>query len=74
MEAFQAADPGTFERAAFAVLSAYYLHPGVRRRMGYPGQGAQPILEGEPEHYLRDDILAPVRARGPVYVPTPDGR
>jgi hypothetical protein len=73
LEALHARHPGTFERAAFALVSAYYLHPGVRRRMGYPGQGPSPILADEPEWYLRDGLLDPVRDRGPVYVPTPDG-
>jgi hypothetical protein len=72
IEAQAAADPATFELGAFAIVAAYYLHPGVRKRMGYPGQGPSPILDGEADWYLRDDILAPVRARGPVFVPTPD--
>jgi hypothetical protein len=72
LEARAAAEPAAFELGAFAIVAAYYLHPGVRKRMGYTGQGPSPILEGEAEWYLRDDILAPVRARGPVFVPTPD--
>jgi hypothetical protein len=72
LEARAEIDPATFELGAFAIVAAYYLHPGVRRRMGYTGQGPSPILEGEADWYLRDDILAPVRARGPVFVPTPD--
>lgn len=70
-EALHARDAGTFERAAFGLLSAYYMHPGVRKRMGYPGQGPVPILADEPEWYLRDGIVEPVRARGIAYVPTP---
>lgn len=73
LETLHERSPETFERAAFALVSAYYLHPGVRRRMGYPGQGPSPILAGETEWYLRDGLLDAVRDRGPVYVPTPDG-
>jgi hypothetical protein len=40
--------------------------------MGYPGQGPSPILPDEPEWYMRDGIIDPVRARGEIYVPTPD--
>ncbi len=72
LEALHVRDADTFELAAFALVSAYYLHPGVRRRMGYPGQGPSPILPDETEWYLRDGLIDPVRARGPVYVPTPD--
>ena len=73
IEELRAADPETFEAGAWAVLAAYYLHPRVRRRMGYPGQGPSPILDGEAEEYLPLDLLERVRARGPIYVETPGG-
>ena len=66
-------DPATFEYAADGLIAAYHMHPGVRRRLGYPGQKATPILEGEAEHYLPADALDLVRSRGPIFVPTPDG-
>ena len=71
--AFHARSPALFESATFALLSAYYLHPRVRRLLGYPGQGPSPILEGESDHYLRDGLIDAVVARGPFYVGTPDG-
>ncbi len=72
LERFEATEPATFARATFAVVSAYYLHPRVRKLMGYPGQGPSPILAGEGEHYLDDALLAPVIERGRAYVATPD--
>ncbi len=72
LEALHARDATTFDRAAWAIVCAYTMHPRVRKRMGYPGQGPSPILPDESEWYLRDDILAPVRERGPIYVATPD--
>jgi hypothetical protein len=66
------ADAVTFEYAVDGLVAAYHMHPGVRRRLGYPGQKATPSLEGEAEHYLPDGALDHVRARGPIYVPTPD--
>ncbi len=65
-------DPTTFEYAADGLIAAYHMHPGVRRRLGYPGQKATPSLEGEAEHYLPHDALDQVRSRGSIYVPTPD--
>lgn len=53
------------------VTGAYYLHPRVRELLGYRGQPHAPASPGESDHYLRDGILDPVRARGPVYRPTP---
>lgn len=69
-----AEDPATFEMAADALVAAYYMHPGVRKRIGYPGQrGTGPILPDEYDYYLPDDLLAPVRARASSYVRPTDG-
>ena len=66
-------DPDAFEDASDTLVMAYYMHPGVRRRIGYPGQKGQgPIAPDEAEHYLSDELIAPMRARAPLYVPTPD--
>ena len=65
--------PGAFEDASDSLVIAYYMHPGVRKRIGYPGQkGKGPIAPDEAEHYLSDELIAPMRARAPLYVPTPD--
>jgi hypothetical protein len=66
-------DPDSFEDASDTLVTAYYMHPGVRKRIGYPGQKGQgPIAVDEAEHYLTDELIAPMRARAPLYVPTPD--
>ncbi len=66
-------DPATFEDASDSLVMAYYMHPGVRKRIGYPGQKGQgPIAPDEAEHYLPDELIAPMRSRAPLYVPTPD--
>jgi hypothetical protein len=51
---------------ATAIVAAYYFNPDVRERIGYPGQLAIPL--GPPDH---EELLESVRARGPVYRPTP---
>ena len=69
-----AADADAFEVAADALIAAYFMHPGVRKRIGYPGQrGTGPILADEYEYYLPDELLAPVRARAPFFVRPADG-
>lgn len=57
--------------AEMAILStvvpgAYYLDPGIRARIGYPGQEAIPIPEPslDPED---EALLRPVTERGPIY-------
>ena len=43
----------------------------VRKAVGYPGQKANPPYPDEAEYDLRDGLLEPVIARGPLYRPTP---
>lgn len=60
------------ESAVFALTSAYYIAPQVLEALGYPGQERRPISEATAEERYSDDLLAPVRERGAIYVPTPD--
>jgi hypothetical protein len=62
--------------AGFGVLSmlttgAYYLNPKIRKLIGYPGQKSTPPYPDEADYYLRDGILDPVIARGPIFRPAP---
>lgn len=60
------------ERLVFALNAAYFLSIDVRAALGYPGQGRRPIGSATPEERVSDELIAPVLARGPVFVPTPD--
>lgn len=64
-------DPPGFLALASACAGSYYLNPGIRRLIAYPGQ--QPSLPepGEAESELSGGILDTVVARGPIYRPTP---
>ncbi len=56
-----------------AVVAGYYLHPDVRRLLGYPGQVAQEVdIDGFPD-YVDEGLLERVYERGPIYRPTPPG-
>jgi hypothetical protein len=63
-------DPAAWGALTAAVTAAYYMNPDVRERIGYAGQRAIPF---DPDHedYLEDGLLDSVKARGPVYRPTP---
>jgi|GEM_PF-576331 hypothetical protein len=65
--------PAVFEDFAFAVAGAYFLNPKIRKLLGYPGTkpAKNPAYSDEAEHYLSEDLLAPVLKRGPIYRPTP---
>ncbi len=64
-------DPAALETLVLLVTGAYYMHPKVRKLIGYPGQKATPEYPDEAEYYLSDGLLDPVLARGPIYRPTP---
>jgi choline dehydrogenase-like flavoprotein len=74
-----AGDPDGFRALATLAQGAYLMHPRVRKRIGYPGQGKRPPYPDEAEYDLRDDVLQPVIERGrtfkrPPVAPLPDGR
>jgi hypothetical protein len=56
------------ETVVHALHAAYYMSRDVMRALNYPGQGRHPISEASPEERVSDDLLAPVRERGPVFV------
>ncbi|MEU9456087.1 hypothetical protein [Streptomyces sp. NPDC048277] len=60
------------EHVVFALHSAYYMAGEVRSALGYPGQTRRPIALATPEEVCSDELVAPVLARGAVYVPTPE--
>jgi hypothetical protein len=64
------ADPAAWAALTAAVTAAYYMNADVRRQVGYAGQQAIPF---DPDHgdFLEDGLLDSVKARGPVYRPTP---
>ncbi|WPB89261.1 hypothetical protein [Streptomyces malaysiensis] len=60
------------EQLVFALHSAYYMSGEVRSALGYPGQARRPIALATPEEVCSDELVAPVLARGAVYVRTPE--
>ena len=64
-------DPAGFGVFAEVVAGAYFLNPEVRKAIGYAGQQKVPIVAEEPPDYEQDGLIASVKARGPIYRPTP---
>ena len=60
----EATDPHAHHALLLAVAGGYYLHPDVRRGIGYPGQLAQPVNARDYPEYLTEGLLDPVLARG----------
>jgi hypothetical protein len=61
-------DPAGWTALTAAVVAAYYINPDVCEKVGYAGQRAIPFDPDAPD-YL--DLLESVKARPPVYRPTP---
>lgn len=59
------------ERLVFALHAAYYMSAEVRERLGYPGQRRVPVSLATPDQLCSDELIEPVIARGPIFVPTP---
>ena len=66
-ELLQAEDPEAHAAIVLAILGGYYMHPEVRRRLGYPGQVPLPVRHDKPPEWEREGLLEPVRGRGPIY-------
>ncbi len=60
-------EPEAFATLSLLVTGAYYLSPKVRKRIGYPGQKADPADDDEPDYWLSDGILDAVAARPPSW-------
>ena len=64
-------DPAAYGILTEIVTAAYFMNPGVRRAVGYRGQGPSPL---DPRvDYMEDGLLESVIKRGPIYRPTPKG-
>lgn len=63
----QKEDKAGFSTLALVVAGAYYMGPKVRKRLSYPGPKADPPYPDESDYWLRDGVLDPVKARGPIF-------
>jgi hypothetical protein len=60
-------DGATLDAVLELVIACYCMSPKARKQLAYRGQVATPILPGETEYYLRDDVLVPVSDRRPLW-------
>jgi hypothetical protein len=67
----RAADPAAYDALVTVVVAGYYLHPDVKRRLGYPGQAGEPVSLDTYPDYVDEGLLERVYERGPIYRPTP---
>ena len=70
-QALYTGDPEAFNALGLVVSGGYYMSPVVRERLGYSGQENAPFDGYETPAYETNGMLERVRARGPIYRPTP---
>ena len=64
-------DPAGWGTLTTVVAGAYFLNPEIAAKVGYPGRRAIPVDADPNPDWLEDGLLDSVKARGPVYRPTP---
>lgn len=62
-----AAEPANLSALQLAIVGGYYTDPGVKDRIGYPGQMALELRSWELPVYLEEGLIDAVLARGSVW-------
>jgi hypothetical protein len=64
-------DAETREPAVFALTAAYYMSSAVYKALKIPLPGPRPIKQATEDEKYSEELLAPVRSRGAIYVGAP---
>jgi hypothetical protein len=73
VESLRARDPTGYDALVTAIVAGYYMHPEVKRLLGYPGQVPQEVSVDAYPAYVDEGLLERVYERGPIYRATPGG-
>jgi hypothetical protein len=65
-------DPDAFSRTWLFVVGTYLSTHAVWEALGYRGRVLDPVRPGEAAEHLDEDLLGPVRSRGPVFRHAPE--
>jgi hypothetical protein len=68
----EADDPPANEALLLTVVGGYYIHPEVRRRLGYDGQVPVEVRPEIIPNYVEEGLIDPVVERGPIYRRPPE--
>jgi len=63
--------PAAFAAIGTIAAAGYYMSPGVRALIGYPGQEKRAFDPDATPEYVSNGMLQAVADRGPIYRPTP---
>jgi hypothetical protein len=67
----QKSDPAAYVAIGTIAAAGYYMSPGVRALIGYPGQEKRAFDPDATPEYVSNGMLRAVADRGPIYRPTP---
>jgi len=67
----QHSDPAAYAAIGTVAAAGYYMSPGVRALIGYPGQEKRAFDPDATPEYVSNGMLQAVADRGPIYRPTP---
>jgi len=70
-EQLRTTEPASFSLLTFVIAGAYLMSPKARSWLRYEGQVGEPQDGSAQDEYATGGILDQVRARGPIYRPTP---
>jgi hypothetical protein len=73
VESLRSRDPAGYDALVTAIVAGYYMHPEVKRLLGYPGQVPQEVSVDAYPAYVDEGLLERVYERGPIYRATPGG-
>ncbi|MQA91402.1 MAG: hypothetical protein GEU90_14440 [Gemmatimonas sp.] len=68
----EATDPEAYVALCLVIAGGYYMHPEVRRRLGYDGQEPDEVRAEIIPGYIEKGLLEPVLAQGPRFRAAPD--
>ncbi len=71
IEKLRTEDASGYEALVTAVVGGYYMHPEVKRLLGYPGQTPEQVMIDPLPDYADEGLLERVYERGPIYRSTP---
>jgi hypothetical protein len=71
LAAVEAADPEAYDALLLTVVSAYYIHPRVRRLLRYDGQVPVEVRPEIIPNYVEEGLMEPLLERGPAYREVP---
>jgi hypothetical protein len=67
LDALKELDAEAYEAICLIVAGGYYIHPEVRRLLGYTGQQPRAVRVDQVPEYIEEGLLERVMERGAIY-------